>query len=88
VWVGNLTRNVTAEHVREIFAHYGEVQDVELPLDAQARSGVGHSAATLTANPTPRLACRAASPASLSPREPRLSARCYIWTAARWTATR
>ncbi len=31
--VGNLTRNVTEDHVREIFGTYGEIRVVELAID-------------------------------------------------------
>lgn len=33
IHVGRLTRNVTKEHIQEIFAHYGSVKTVELPTD-------------------------------------------------------
>ena len=31
--VGNLTRNVTEDHIREIFGHYGELKSAELAMD-------------------------------------------------------
>ena len=31
--VGNLTRNVTEDHIREIFGTYGAVSSVELAMD-------------------------------------------------------
>ncbi|EOD32458.1 hypothetical protein EMIHUDRAFT_49436, partial [Emiliania huxleyi CCMP1516] len=40
----NLTRNVTAEHLREIFGYYGEVVKVDLAVD----SAVGLSKGTAT----------------------------------------
>lgn len=31
--VGNLTRNVTEDHIKEIFGHYGELKSVDLAID-------------------------------------------------------
>ena len=33
--VGNLTRNVTEVHIKEIFAHYGPIKSVDLAIDRQ-----------------------------------------------------
>lgn len=33
IHIGRLTRNVTKEHVTEIFACYGEIKNVEFPVD-------------------------------------------------------
>jgi RNA-binding protein with serine-rich domain 1 len=31
--VGHLTRNVTEEHIREIFSTFGQIKSVELSID-------------------------------------------------------
>ena len=31
--VGNLTRNVSEEHIKEIFGHYGALKSVDLAMD-------------------------------------------------------
>jgi hypothetical protein len=35
--VANLTRNVTAPHLKEIFGMYGAVKSAELAIDRQVR---------------------------------------------------
>ena len=35
--VSNLTRNVTADHLREIFGNFGAVKTVELAMDTEVR---------------------------------------------------
>jgi RNA-binding protein with serine-rich domain 1 len=34
IFVGRLSRNITKEHVLEIFATYGIIRNVDMPLDA------------------------------------------------------
>ena len=33
VHIGQLTRNVTKDHLREIFAHYGKIKSVDIPVN-------------------------------------------------------
>jgi RNA recognition motif-containing protein len=37
VVVRNLTRNTNSEHIKEIFAHYGEVRSVKLDMDERSK---------------------------------------------------
>ena len=41
--VGNLTRNVTEEHVREIFSPYGKLMSVDLAIDATVNLPKGYA---------------------------------------------
>ena len=41
--VGNLTRNVKADHLREIFANFGEVKTVELAIDTEVQLPKGYA---------------------------------------------
>jgi RNA recognition motif-containing protein len=41
--VSNLTRNVTVQHLREIFATYGPLADVDLPLDRSVNLPKGYA---------------------------------------------
>jgi RNA recognition motif. (a.k.a. RRM, RBD, or RNP domain) len=40
--VGKLTRNVTQEHMREIFATFGKLKSVELAMDRTVRCAMWH----------------------------------------------
>lgn len=33
IHVGRLTRNVTKEHIQEIFSHYGTIKSMDFPFD-------------------------------------------------------
>lgn len=35
--VERLTKNVTEEHLREIFGQYGEIDDMDVPLSRQCK---------------------------------------------------
>lgn len=41
--VGNLTRNVTEDHIREIFSTYGAVRFVELAMDLRVNLPRGYA---------------------------------------------
>lgn len=41
IHIGRLTRNVTKDHVLEIFSTYGTVKGVELPMDRLHNTGRG-----------------------------------------------
>ncbi len=43
VHIGRLTRNVTKDHVFEIFSAYGTVKQVEFPLDRSHPFGRGYA---------------------------------------------
>lgn len=42
IHIGRLTRNVTREHVVEIFSYFGEIKSVDFPMDRINRVGRGH----------------------------------------------
>jgi len=41
--VERLTKNVNEDHLREIFGHYGQIRDLDLPMNRQCKSGASDS---------------------------------------------
>ena len=41
--VSNLTRNVTTKHVEEIFAKYGAIKSVSMPVDDKSKKQLGYA---------------------------------------------
>ncbi|KAI9313051.1 hypothetical protein BX666DRAFT_1979031 [Dichotomocladium elegans] len=43
VEVTNLTRNVTAEHIKEIFGQYGTIKHIDFPMNAKLNTNTGRA---------------------------------------------
>jgi hypothetical protein len=68
--ISKLTRNVSEEHVREIFAHYGSITSCALAIDERVQLSKGYagaqirSACTCSSNSSGRSACITAATAA------------------------
>jgi RNA recognition motif-containing protein len=48
IYVGNLSYDVTEENLREVFAEYGSVKDVQIPIDRETGRKRGFGFVSMT----------------------------------------